>query len=368
MKRGLKNERTEWKVAGLVTELKFVFPGKVLSSGLPETQTNATWLAVDSKKDETLDAMLKLYDGPIVITAEAAGLTLKEPLEAKTLLLQAARRRNGGIGEDLPLTDAGPGFVAQAEGLTTTTLHLFPAGASLVEDGAMPSGGPPGTTVQAKLFPPKGRTLQSVTDVKLLAATDDKGRAVAAGANGEQEQISTAFVTADTGGPGQNNSAQVQLHLQLPQPDAEAIDEISVEAVAVTAGSWKELTLSNITEKATNEFDIGAVLPGAKLIITKFSNKNNSLSLQARITGPATVKNLKVEAKAPGTEERSFSNSSDINVKTTGGETTRNIRVNASIFDENGRKAPASFQLLVRSPQDLKRERVNFKLKGLDLL
>jgi hypothetical protein len=365
-KRSLARMRSEWKLEGLNAGLEFVLPGKVLSSGFPETQTNATWLAVDSKKDESLDALAKLYDGPIVITAESGGLTLKEPLESKNL--RRLTRRAGEMGSDLPITEGGAGFVAQAQGIMTTTLHVFPGGENYFKEGNLPSGEQAGTMVHAKLFPPNGRTLQSVTDVKLLKATDDKGRAVAAGENGGAERTSTAYVPSDSGRPQQNNSADVQLRLQLPQPDAQAIDEITAEAVAVTAGSWKEMTLTNITETATNEFDIGAVLPGAKLVISKFSSKGYSLSLQVQIKGPATVRDLQVRVKSPGSEERGYNNSSDAGIQTQGGETTRTLRVSAAMINENGGKVSGPCRLLIRCPQDLRRERVTIQLKGLDLL
>ncbi|HXR07478.1 MAG TPA: hypothetical protein VN765_09120 [Candidatus Acidoferrum sp.] len=368
MKRQLKNMRTEMKMMGVSGELRFVFPGKVLSSSLPETQTNATWIAVDSKKDESLDALAKLYDGPVVITAEAAGLTLKEPLELSKLRAREGGR-TGEMGEDLPITEAGAGFVAQAEGISTTTLHIFPGGEDFFKNGNMLSGEQAGTMVHGKLFAPKGRSLQSVTDVKLLAATDDKGRAVAAGKNDEGEEMNSyAYVQSGMEEGQENAGAQVQLRLELPQPDAQAIDEISAEAVAVTAGSWKEMTLTNITETSTNEFDIGAALPGAKLVLSKITMKNNTLSLQGQIKGPATVKNLKVQVKVPGSEQRNYFNFSGGNVSTKNGETTRSFRVNGSVFNMNGQKSSGPYQLLIRYPEDLKRERVNFKLKGLDLL
>ncbi len=368
MKRQLKNMRTEMKMTGVSGELKFVFPGKVLSSSLPETQTNATWIAVDSKKDETLDAFAKLYDGPIVITAEPAGLTLKEPLELSKLRAREGGR-TGEMGEDLPITEGATGFVAQAEGIATTTLHIFPGGEDMFKNGNMPFGEQPGTMVHAKLFAPKGRSLQSVTEVKLLTATDDKGRAVAASKNEEGEEMNSfAFVQSGMEEGQENAGAEVQLRMELPQPDAQAIDEVTAEAVAVTAGSWKEMTLTNITETSTNEFDIGAVLPGAKLVLSKITMKNNMLSLQGQIKGPATVKNLKVEVKVPGSEQRNYFNFSGGTASTKGGETTRSFRVNGSLFNMNGQKTSGPYQLLIRYPEDLKRERVNFKLKGLDLL
>ena len=314
-----------------------------------------------------MDALAKLYDGPVIITAEPAGLTLKEPLELSKL-----RPRNGRTGEmggDLPITEGATGFVAQAEGISTTTLHVFPGGESFFKEGNMPFGGQVGAMVHAKLFAPKGRSLQSVTDVKLLAATDDKGRAVAGSKNEEGDEMqSFAYVQSGMDEGQESAGAEMQLRLELPQPDAQAIDEVSAEAVAVTAGSWKETTLTNITETSTNEFDIGAVLPGAKLVLSKITMKNNMLAMQGQIKGPATVKNLKVQVKIPGQAQRNYFNFSGGNVSTKDGETTRGFRVNGSVFNPNGEKSPAAYQLLIRYPEDLKRERVNFKLKGLDLL
>ena len=367
MKRQMKTMRTQWKMTGISGELKFVFPGKVLSSGLPETQTNATWITVDSKKDESLDALAKLYDGPVVITAEPAGLTLKEPLELSKLRPRTGR--TGEMGDDLPITEGATGFVAQAEGISTTTLHVFPGGESYFKEGNMSFGGQVGTMVHAKLFAPKGRSLQSVTDVKMLAATDDKGRPVAAGKNEEGEEMNSyAYVQSGMDEGQEAAGAEMQLRLELPRPDAQAIDEVSAEAVAVTAGSWKEMTLTNITETSTNEFDIGAALPGAKLVLSKITMKNNTLSMQGQIKGPATVKDLKIQVKIPGQEQRNYFNFSGGNVSAKGGETTRGFRINGSVFNANGEKSPGSYQLLIRYPEDLKRERVNFKLKGLDLL
>src|SRR5208282_4019598 len=140
---------------------------------------------------------------------------------------------------------------------------------------------------------PKGRTLQSLSEVRLLKATDDKGRAIeAADAEGEGSGFS---MNTSRAGAQENNSVQIQLRLQLPQADAQAIDEISAEAVALTAGTWKEMALTNISETSTNEFDLGAVHPGAKLILKKVVNKNNMLRIDAEFKGPPTVRRLDVQ-------------------------------------------------------------------------
>ena len=361
IQRYLKDARAEWKLAGLKTELKLVFPGKVVASGFPETQTNVTWLAVDAKKEQTLDAMMKLYEGPVVITAEAGGLKLTQPLELKNL--QRNARERGETGEELPLTDAGPGFTAEAQTITTTVLHVFPGGESYFKSGYSYIGQQTGAVVTAKLFVPKGRTLLSVSGVRALKAVDDKGRAIAPEA--EDDERGSSYVVS--GGSADANSTPIQLRLQLPQPDAQAIDEISAEAVAVTAGSWKEMTLMNIQESATNEIDLAGVLPGAKLVITKFTSKNNQLNLQARIKGPRTVRRLDIRAKIRGSDH--FNSSfSERNFSTKGGESTRTVMLQGYSYSDEHSPVAGSIIVIVRYPEDLRRERVHFELKGLDLL
>jgi hypothetical protein len=201
----------------------------------------------------------------------------------------------------------------------------------------------------------------------LVTATDDKGRAVAAAKNDDGEEFNAyAYVQSSMGEDQEDNSADLQLRLALPQPDAQAIDDLSAEAIAVTAGSWKESTLTNLTESSTNEFDIGAVLPGAKLVLKKISAKNNSVSLQGQLKGPAAVKNLQIQAKLPGSEQRNYSSFSGGTATSKNGETIRSF--NGSIYNSRGEKLTGSFQLLIRYPEDLKRERVKVKLKALDLL
>lgn len=356
MERFLKTFRSEWKLSGSKTELKLVFPGKVTSSGFPETQTNATWLAVDAKQDESLDAVVKLYAAPTVITAEPDGLKLDQPLESKSL--RRFSRQRGEAGYDLPITDAGPGFVAEAQSITTTTLHVFPGGEDYFKQNAVATG----AVVYAKLFAPRGRTLLSASDIRVLTAVDDKGRSVVA--ESEDENVSSRF---NSGGSADANSLQIQLRLRLPQPDARTIDEISAEAVAVTAGTWKEMTVTNLQENATNEIDLTPVLPGAKIIITKLSSKSGQFNLRARLQGPRTVQQLDVRAKIPGNDNfNSYSSDRHFNIK--GEEATRTLTISGYGFGGEGALSQGEVVLIVRYPDNLRRERLKFELKGLDLL
>jgi len=361
MERYLKTFRSEWKLSGVKSELKIIFPGKVVASGFPAMETNATWLAIDAKKDESLDAVAKIYTQPTVITAELGGLKLEQPLESKKLR-RSARARNTGA-DDLPVTDAGPGFVAEAQSITTTMLHVFPGGETYFKEDGGYSRQQPGAVVNAKLFAPKGRTLKSVSEVRVLTAVDNQGRSVVKESESEENGASYSY----SGGREDAAAMQVQLQLKLPEPDAQAIDQITAEAVAVTAGTWKEMTLTNLQQSATNELDLSAVLPGAKLVITKVTFKNSRLSLQARIKGPRTVQRLDCQAKIPGVDNFN-SYGQERNFTTKGTESTRNLTIQGYGFSADGGEPQAAPILVVRYPEDLRQERVKFKLSGLDLL
>jgi hypothetical protein len=62
--------------------------------------------------------------------------------------------------------------------------------------------------------------------------------------------------------------------------------------VALTVGTWKEMTLTNLQANATNELDLSAILPGAKMAITKLTSNNGQFNLQASLKGTSMVKHL----------------------------------------------------------------------------
>jgi hypothetical protein len=59
---------------------------------------------------------------------------------------------------------------------------------------------------------------------------------------------------------------------------------------------------------------------------------------------------------------------SDRRTATSGNQTTRNVVIQAYEFEAGEGANTGPLTLLVRYPQDMKRERVQFKLTGLDLL
>ena len=119
---------------------------------------------------------------------------------------------------------------------------------------------------------------------------------------------------------------------------------------------------------ATGSFsNFATVLPGAKLVITKNASKNGQINLQARLKGPSTVRRLDVRAKIPGNDQFN-SNASERNFSTKAGESTRNLNIEGYGFGDQDAASQGAAVLIIRYPEDLRRERVKFDLKGLDLL
>lgn len=363
-----KEVRRGWKAAKTKFEWRLVLPGKILSSGLPATEGNQTWVALDGEKPESVEAAFKLIEAPLVITAESGGIKLDEPLESKQLVRAAWRQSSGE--PDLPITDAGAGYLAEPVSLSLSTVHYFPEGKQQFQnrpEAAMFGLESPGTVVSAKLFPPKGRLIRSVSGLRVKAAKDDKGRAISTGADGSDNGDSYSQFTYNSDEQEKGGAARVQLRLGLPAPDAKAIEGLEAEAVVFTIGGWKEMVLTNVQADAKKEIDLGEVLPGAKLIVKKVSGRKPQTTVEARLEGPAAVNQLEVKIKLSSRRGGS-SNVSNQRATTSGKQTTRNLTIQGFEFDPNevGKSNPPT--LLVRYPQDMKRERVPFKLTTLDLL
>ena len=362
MARYRKNLSQQWKATGMKNDFTLVLPGKVLSSTFPNTKEKETSIAIDAQKQETLDALTKLYETGVTIVAEPGGLVVGETLDSKVLQRTAYRARQGDMGSDLPIVDAGPGFLAEPLAITITATHHFPEGTKytgategfeMQNDGAM---------IQVKLFAPKGRTIRSVSDIRVVKAVDNKGRTLKPA--GEEEDVySSTFM--DFSNQAQD-SAQMQVRLQVPEPDTETIEEVAAEAVVVTVGKWKETTLTGLKADKDNKLDLSAVLPDAKLIITKLDQKNQRGTLAVRVEGPADVRRLDFQVKIPGSQHSS-AHPMQQNEKTENNLTVRTLTLSYYGYDSRGQMSGAPPSLLVRFPEEIKRERVKFTLKALDL-
>lgn len=364
-----RNMSREWKSAKMKFDWKLVLPGKIVGSSLPNTQETATWLSLDGEKPDTIEAALKLIGSPLVITAESGGIKLDEPLESKKLVRAAWRQRKAE--PDMPITDAGPGFLAEPVSITLSTVHYFAEGAKYLKsrpEMAMFGNGSTGTVVSAKLFAPKGRQIKSVSGLKVKAAKDDKGRPIPGIVEGnDNEESYSEFRSYDADGSEKGSVARFELRMSLPAPDAKTIDELEGEAVALTIGGWKELVLTNVQADAKKQIDLSEVLPGARLIIKKIGSRKPQKTVEASLEGPKAVSQLEVKIKLSN-QRGGQSNMSDRRSTTSGEKTTRNFTIQAYEFEMSEEANSAPLTLVVRYPQDLKRERVQFKLTALDLL
>lgn len=372
--RHLKEAARQWKNSKAKFDWKLVLPGKILSSTLPRTEDKATWITIDPEKPETVDFVAKILGQTVVITAEPAGLKVDQPLDSAKLVREAWRPDTSE--PDVPVTDAGPGYIAEPVGLTLSTLHLFPEGEKYFKDRSeayMFGGlGSTGTMVSAKLFPPKGRIIRSLSEAQVKSAKDDKGRAIPLPRAADDEEVDYAgysrFTQYESGESEEKSGLRFDLRMGLPAPDARSIDEVVAEAVALTIGGWKVMTVQNVKADTNAPIDLSQVLPGAKLTIKKVSRRSSQTTIQARIEGPKEVAQLDLKIKV-ASRQRGNSHVSQQRSTVSGGKTIRSVSLQSWDFESangGGDKEPPT--IIVRFPQDPKRERVQFKLTGLDLL
>src|ERR1051325_3599127 len=106
-------------------EFQMTFPGKVISSSFPETNGNSTGYTIDGAKPETIEAVSKLNTNAIVVIAELGGLKIDKPVDASSARQQMFRPPDPN-DSNVPITEGGEGFTAEASSVTTTTSYEFP--------------------------------------------------------------------------------------------------------------------------------------------------------------------------------------------------------------------------------------------------
>jgi hypothetical protein len=360
-----KRIRMQWKQSGLTNLFVLNLPGKIINSGFPETATNSTWFLVNPKQEDTLDMAMKLQEKPLLVTAELGGLKIEKPLESKTL--QRSARRSLEAESDLPITDAGPGFQAEALGLTITTVYFFPGGEKHFKGSPMSGSQRTGVVVNAKVFVPKGRSLLFTENPRVVQARDNQGRTISiSDSDPENESFSRTF-SSSSEDPENASATHISLPLALPQPDAESIDELVGEVTVVTAGSWKKMNLTNVQQNATNEIDLSEVLPGATLILKSVSLKSSQLRIQAIVKGPPAVARLAFKAEIPGRQGFN-SHSYDQNSRIADDKTIRTVSIQGYSYHSEEETSSEAVDLIVRIPEERRREKVRFTLQELDLL
>jgi len=371
--RPARAERLEALAAmGFKATYRFVLPGKVLESSLPNAQDRATWIAVDGGKQESVEAFRKVIESPVVITSEMGGLAPGDvPLDS-TELAEALRRPAERPEAQTPAADAGPGFVAEAITVTTTTHVYFPEGKKLLDrEQQRFARQAPGVVVRAKLHAPRGRQFLAIEGVRVLKATDDKGRAVAL-ATGQGDPGASAYLS---GGDGGSASVSFDIRFQLPEADAQAIEQIACETTGTTFGEWKRTSVGPLKPDPNQEIDLSQVLAGTRMTVTRIEARKRSPGAESgsrqgeidlKITGPPEVRQLAFGLRVLGTTNANCYPSSEES-RTEGRVTTRTVKLTFYVYAVGGEPERVDMFLDVRYPDAARRERATFVLKGLDL-
>jgi hypothetical protein len=113
-----------WKEARYKGEFRIVLPGRILTSDLPASDGNATWVEADFAREETLQAAsLYLSSTQRVVIAEWGGLKLDAPAESAAPPQMWEKPDEHATPS--PTQDAGPGFNVEVQSLTLITTHQF---------------------------------------------------------------------------------------------------------------------------------------------------------------------------------------------------------------------------------------------------
>jgi len=321
------------------SKLTLVFPGKVLSSSLPVTDGNTTSLVLDSRQPIRTVQTLRAFQRPVTIIAESGGLKLTKPISSEDELPPKP-----SCWDVLPLVDAGAGFITEPTGLTVVTAQFFPAA-----DKRLLENTTAGVTINARVFGPKGRQVVAATAPKVLKAVDDTGRNLLMRSPAKLNVLSDAIP---------DRPVPVYLWLAPPSPSAQEITEVEAEMVVVTVGKWKELVLTNLQLGAS--YDLAALLPRTKLTITRLINTKSRQAVRATVTGPLIPDQLHLGFES-GTIRKGLFIGSPV---TEQGQTSRQVLIEEERWFEPDTPLPP---VVIRIPEDPKRERVKVTLRGLDL-
>ncbi len=354
--------RARLKSAGYKAALRLTLPGKIVSSTFPETDGATTGITVDAADEESLEAYLAFFGTKQVVVCEPGALALDGlPLDSSDLA-PTPMDPSASQYEDVPVTGAGEGFIVEALGVTTRTVHVFEDGVKRLGDaaGMLLGGEPAGCQVKAKLYTPPRRRVLQASGTRVLEAVDDKGRKIP---QSDRRYVGGVYSSGEA-----SNTADLTLNLALPAPDAQAIQRIRAETIAVTFADWKEHVIRNVQADPETSHDLGDLVPGAKLVVNKiaFEEQDDSFRtgvIRMKLTGPPAVQRMAFEAETGTKRGRSHEGGSS--QRRDGDTVVRELELR--LYGETGTLKNAKIDLRVKMPDDLKRERVPFTVEAVDL-
>ena len=367
-----KNSLTQ-RISALDREtcrIKIILPGKIISSDLGQMDDNSTWLSLDPKSDSDRKNASTLVDKDSVsIVCEMGGLVADLPISSFGLLTATEEASQPKIPE-LDVTDARPGFMVLPYMLTINEkIYFNPLPQELKErqERWMAFGNQEeGINLKCHLYAPKEVCLLSVESVRALSMTDDTGKT----AKLEEKEPEHYFRPPEL---GTRDNKGINFRLPLPDHSAKALETVQCEAIVMVSDGWKQIPIQGNWVDSKEKTDLSGVIPGAYMTVKEMRKEPGmGYTLIIEVIGPPEVHFLSFSDKLPasGMPERDDDSISIYNVDYVAhGEQVKatfeaELNFSGSLQDLKNVSAPfyATF------PINLKRERVHFKLQGLDLM
>jgi hypothetical protein len=344
---------------GMKLTYRMVLPGKVLTSTLPKTKDKATWVTVDiTGPNKGPKQLVAAFAKPIVITSELGGLKLDGRLDSDELARHG--RPHGGGWDEIPVTPAVPGFVVTPISVTTVGYGLLRGRAGLEEKHLAALRDSSRATLHCELTLPKGCHLISQDSHRVVEAVDGKGRAIPLPGRSQQTHYPISH------GDRADDRIALELRTGLPARDARTLARLRGEVIVVTNSKWKTLTIPDAKADPEKKIDMSAVLPGAVGMIRKMDGGSVDLQIQGK-EGAWLVDHLRYALKfADGREFEAKRQGHSMSSGPEHFDATLNL---ASEELRRGEGMPAGVPtLIVRAPDDVRRQRVTFTLQNVPLI
>lgn len=335
--------------------LELILPGEITGSSFPETEGSLTRLPIaaasDDRSEKPENKGVKQVQARdlLVFECKKGRFSAPLPMDSRPLMRQAQEEQSYGYG--LPLTMAGPGFVAEASRLQFKKTILLNEKAE-ENPFARDEGLSGSVAISGGLFPPEGRFILGTEKLVFTRAEDDLGRPVGIHSGGNWQRSHN---------PEPLPGLEFEVKLDLPDRRARAIERIDGEFVGVTASDFKDM---RIRQPEKGELDASGILAKTTIVIADIKQDEDSAEFQLRIKGPEQIRYLLFSGFCGG-EDSGYSQVEEGETRAAKDGFVRTLTLSVGCYGGSGTElAPG---ILVRMPVELKRERLAFRLEGMDL-
>lgn len=360
-----------------IGSFRLTLPGEIVSSPLPNTETNQTWIDIDGSNKESLDQITPLIVESLTIVAKPGVLDLASlPLDTQELAEPIVYNDpdEPDPHANLPIVDAPEGYYAESETLTVSNIVLLPqAKEKLGERVRMFSREFNNTAnIRAKLYAPENGKILSLEEVKVQNAIDDQGNTIKEYTDPENGYISRRYYGRINPSDDESNTVTFEVTLDLPAPGAQAIEEITGSLIVTAFDDWNTHRIPRVRANPDKTIDLSGILPGATLKINRYrrhvDSEDSYRQLEGRfeleIFGPPEIENIQFTVELTG-EDRIHAYPSSDQTSTTDGKSQRVIDLQYSEWSDEITNLDAT--LIIHYPQGIRRERVPFLLEAMDM-